>query len=137
MHLTETRDEDKPVLITHVETAPAPIDDGDVTPHVHRGLEERELSPGIHVVDTAYLDAELMVRSKRERGVELIGPAGPDAKWQATEGEGFDAQSFAIDWEHECATQGTQEHQLDTGGGQAHESGDQGQVLDEGLQSLL
>jgi len=55
-------------------------------------------------VDTAYLDAELLVTSRREYGVDLIGPTPPDYRWQSRAGEGFAARDFTIDWDHERAT---------------------------------
>jgi transposase len=103
VHLTETCEDDAPNLITHVETTPAPVADGDVTPRVHRALQQRGLLPRVHVVDTGFLDAELMVTSTREYGVDLLGPARPDVKWQAKEGKGFAASHFIIDWARQQA----------------------------------
>ncbi len=104
VHLTETCEEDSPALITHVETTPAPVADREVTRKVHEALEERDLLPEMHLVDTGFLDAELIVTSKEEYGVDLLGPARPDVKWQAKRGEGFDAASFTVDWEEQEAT---------------------------------
>jgi transposase len=103
VHLTETCDEDTPHLITHVETAPAPTADGAVTPLVHQALQQQDLLPTTHLVDTGYLDAELLASSQQEYGVDLLGPVRPDVKWQAQAGQGFDAQSFVIDWERQQA----------------------------------
>jgi transposase len=103
VHLTETCEDDAPNLITHVETTPAPMADGEVTPRVHRALQQRDLLPRVHLVDTGFLDAELLVTTKRDYGVDLLGPTRPDVKWQAKEGKGFAAQSFTIDWEQEQA----------------------------------
>jgi transposase len=102
--LTETCEPDSPNLITHVATVTAPVADGTMTPQVHADLQRRDLLPEKHIVDTGFLDAELMVASRRDYGIDLLGPARPDVKWQAREGKGFDAQSFVIDWEHEHAT---------------------------------
>jgi transposase len=103
VHLTETCDDDAPHLITHVETTSAPMADGAVTPGVHQALQEKGLLPATHVVDTGYLDAELLVTSQQDYDVDLLGPVRPDVKWQAQAGQGFDAQSFAIDWEQQRA----------------------------------
>jgi transposase len=103
VHLTETCDDETPHLITHVETTAAPVADGAVTPVVHHALQEKGLLPASHIVDTGYLDAELLVTSRQEYDVDLLGPARPDVKWQAQAGQGFDAQSFAIDWERQRA----------------------------------
>jgi transposase len=102
--VTETCADDAPNLITHVATTPAPTADGEVTPQVHRALQQQDMLPRVHLVDTGFLDAKLMVTSQRDYGVDLLGPARPDVKWQAQEGKGFDAQSFTIDWEQEQAT---------------------------------
>jgi transposase len=103
VHLTETCDDQTPHLITHVETTPAPVADGAITPVIHRALQETALLPATHLVDTGYLDAELLVTSRQDYDVDLLGPARPDVKWQARAGQGFDAQSFAIDWERQQA----------------------------------
>jgi transposase len=101
--LTETCDGDRPNLITHAATTPAPTADGEVTPRIHRTLQAKELLPAVHLVDTGFLDAELLVASRREYGVNLLGPTRPDVKWQAKEGTGFDVQRFVVDWERERA----------------------------------
>jgi transposase len=102
--LTETCEDDLPNLIIHVETTAAPTADGEVTPRVHENLRRKDLLPAVHLVDTGFLDADLIATSKRDYGVDLLGPTRPDVKWQAKEGTGFDAQRFAIDWEQERAT---------------------------------
>lgn len=103
VHLSETCEDDLPHLITHVATTSAPIADGAVTPLVHQALQAKDLLPAIHLVDTGYLDAELLAASQQEYGVDLLGPARPDVKWQAREQQGFDAQSFTIDWNQQQA----------------------------------
>ena len=82
-HLTETCDEGRPHLITHVQTMAA---------------------PAVHLVDTGYLDAELLVTTRRDFGVDLAGPARADERWQAREGKGFAAADFDVDWERKEAT---------------------------------
>jgi transposase len=104
VHVTETCDEDLPHLITHVETTAGPAADGAATPRIHQALKERDLLPSVHIVDTGFLDAELLVTSQDEYGVELLGPTRGDYRWQARAGEGFDAQHFRIDWEQQQAT---------------------------------
>jgi transposase len=104
VHLTETCEDEAPHLIVHVATTPAPVADGEVTPAIHEGLRGADLLPGKHAVDTAYVDAELLVTSRREYGVDLIGPTRPDYRWQSQAGEGFAARDFTIDWERQQAT---------------------------------
>jgi transposase len=104
VHLTETCEDDTPNLITNVETTPGPVADGAVTTSIHQALAERDLLPGLHVVDTGYLDAELLVTTPARFGVDLLGPTRKDYHWQARDGQGFDAQGFTINWDCEHAT---------------------------------
>ena len=104
VHLTETCEDDTPNLITNVATTAGPVADGAVTPDIHQELAERDLLPGCHVVDTGYLDAELLVTIPERYGVDLLGPTRKDYHWQARAGQGFDAQGFTINWDDEHAT---------------------------------
>jgi transposase len=104
VHLTETCDDDTPHLITHVATTPGPVADGEVTPQIHQTLQEKGLLPGKHMVDTGYVDAESLVTSQREYGVDLVGPTRADYKWQAKAGEGFAAGDFRVDWDAQRVT---------------------------------
>ncbi len=103
VHLSETCDDDLPRLITHVETAPGPTADGDATPIIHHALAAKGLLPGLHIVDTGYLDAELLLASRDDYGVELLGPTRRDQRWQARAKEGFGMAAFKIDWERRRA----------------------------------
>jgi len=65
VHLTETCEDDFPPLIlgsliTHMETTDGPVADGAVTPRIHQVLQALDLLPSTHIVDTGFLDAELM-----------------------------------------------------------------------------
>jgi transposase len=104
VHLTETCEDEPPHLIVQVATTPAPAADGDVTPAVHEDLRGAELLPGKPIVDTAYVDAESRVHSRREYGVDLIGPPRPDSRWQSKAGEGFAASDCTINWDRQGAT---------------------------------
>jgi transposase len=104
VHITETCEDDLPHLITNITTTPGPASDGAATPQIHAGLEQRGLLPGTHIVDTGFLDAELLVESSEHYGVDLLGPTRLDYHWQAREGAGFDAQHFQIDWDQQHAT---------------------------------
>jgi transposase len=96
--LTETCEDDPPNLVTHVETTAAPTADGEVTPRVHADLQARELLPAVHLVDTGFLDAELLVESRQQYQVDLVGPTRKDQRWQARAGEGFGIEHFAVDF---------------------------------------
>jgi transposase len=107
VHLTQTCDDETPHLITHlithVQTTPAPTADGVVTPLVHQALQRHHLLPTTQLVDTGYLDAELLAASQAEYRVDLLGPVRPDVKWHAQAGQGFDAQHVVIDWDRHQA----------------------------------
>jgi transposase len=96
VHLTETCDEENPHLITHVHTTPADVHDVNATPIVQQALQERELLPKEHLVDSAYIDASLLVSSKEKYGIDLVGPPREYASWQKLEG-GYDADMFIVD----------------------------------------
>lgn len=99
VHRTETCDDGLPPLITHVETTLASTVDGEATPRIHAALRERDLLPRTHVVDTGFLDADLLVASRREYDVDLLGPTRLDDHWQAREQPGFAVAAFHIDWD--------------------------------------
>ena len=103
MHLTETCDEQMPPLITHVETTAALIADGEATPRVHQALQDKNLLPKTHIVDTGYLDAALLVSTQQEYGVELLGPTRSDIRSSARQAEGFASENFTIDWNKQQA----------------------------------
>src|SRR4030042_6883568 len=95
VHITETCDENLPRIITHVETTLATTADGQMTTPIHEALKTKELLPADHIVDTAYLDAKLLVTSQQTYGVNLVGPTRPDTAWQArTDTKGFTAFGF-------------------------------------------
>jgi hypothetical protein len=93
-----------PHLITHVETTTGPAADGAATPQIHAALQQRGLLPGTHIVDTGFLDAQLLVESRDDYGIDLLGTTRLDYHWQAREGAGFDAQHFQVDWDQQRAT---------------------------------
>ncbi|MEJ2738184.1 MAG: IS1182 family transposase [Anaerolineae bacterium] len=91
VHLTETFDEDQPMLITNVETT-------------HQHLQEKDLLPSEHLVDAGYVDACALAEGESKYGLDLIGPVKPDLQWQAKAGEGYDLSCFVIDWEQQQVT---------------------------------
>jgi transposase len=105
VHLTETCDADAPRLITQVETTLATTADGQMTALIHAALQAKDLLPADPLVDTAYLDAELLVTSQANYGVNLVGPTRADHAWQTHQGgNGFAAKDFKIDWAQQQAT---------------------------------
>jgi transposase len=99
VHLTETCEDDQLHLITNVETTPAVAADVDQTGPIHTALAAKGLLPGDHLLDAGYVDAELIVGSRSDHGVRLVGPVRPDVSWQARDAHGFDVSHFIIDWD--------------------------------------
>jgi transposase len=104
VHLTETCEKDAPHVITHVETTSAPVSDDARTALIHEGLKQSDLLPEQHIVDTGYVDAKLLVESKQDYQIDLVGPTRRNHQWQANQQLGFDADHFLIDWQAEQAT---------------------------------
>lgn len=104
VHLTETCEEDKPHLITHVETTPAATGDVEMTGIIHQALADKDLLPGEHLVDTGYVDAEHLLSSRDQYDLDLVGPVPSDTSWQAQTGQGFDLSCFQVDWDAKRVT---------------------------------
>jgi transposase len=103
VHLTETCDEDMAHLITHVMTCPAMEQDMTSTASIHECLSAKGLLPAEHFVDSAYVDAALLVSSQCDHGVSLEGPVRGVAN-QFDRGPGFEQSDFVIDWDHKQVT---------------------------------
>ena len=86
-------------VITHVETTPAQIADADLAMPIHEALKTKGILPGEHLLDSGYVDADLLVSSQAKYGIEVIGPVRPNASWQAKAGDGYDISAFTVDWE--------------------------------------
>lgn len=98
VHLTETCDEETPHLIVHVETTPAPLHDTQVVSPIHADLAAQKRLPAEHLVDGGYVEADQLIASQQDYGVDLVGPMQIDHSWQAKAGEGFDSARFRVDW---------------------------------------
>ncbi len=104
VHLTESCDEAEIHLITQVETTLAAVSDVARTAPIHQALKEKELLPKEHLVDAGYVDAELILKSHKDYGIQLTGPVRPNSSWQATADQGFDSTHFKVDWEAQKVT---------------------------------
>ncbi|NEU80291.1 IS1182 family transposase [Nostoc sp. UIC 10630] len=103
LHLTETCDDDAPHLITNVETTSATTADVEMTQIIHQALADKNLLPDEHIVDTGYVDAQHLLTSQTELGIDIVGRVPPDSSWQAQAQLGFDASSFTVDWHNRRA----------------------------------
>lgn len=99
VHYTETCDQKKVSLITHVHTTPATIHDSQCTALIQEALGKRKLTPREHIVDAGYTDAELLVSSVQDHNITLIGPMRPQAGWQTKVAEAYRNDQFTVDWE--------------------------------------
>jgi len=104
VHVTETCDEDAPHLVTHVMTCPAMQPDMASTAEIHERLTDKSLLPAEHFVDSAYVDAALLVGSQRGHGISLEGPVRGTAKRRTEAEQAYEQRHFIIDWEHERVT---------------------------------
>lgn len=104
VHLSESCNENEIHLITQVETTLAGVTDVAMTEPIHQALKEKDLLPAEHLVDAGYVDADLIVKSRKEYELELTGPVRPNSSWQAADDQGFDNTHFKIDWETQKVT---------------------------------
>jgi transposase len=104
VHLTETCDEGEPHLISHVATTTADVHEVRCTAPIQQALAEKDLSPSEHLVDAAYIEADLLVSSREDHGIQLVGPPRPDVSWQAKAEGAYDTSHFSVDWEAQRVT---------------------------------
>jgi hypothetical protein len=99
VHLTETCGDDAVHLLTHAMTTPATVHEARCTAAIHQALLGKGLAPGEHLVDAAYVDAELLVRGREELGIDLLGPPRPNPSWQGKVEGGHTINRFEVDWD--------------------------------------
>jgi len=87
-----------------MQTTVANVQDVDMTEVIQEDLAQHHLLPNEQIVDTGYIDAELLVKSQQQYGIKLVGPVLSDNSWQAKEDKGFDVAHFQIDWQNLQAT---------------------------------
>jgi hypothetical protein len=104
VHVTETCDKDDVHIVTHVMTTTADVHEARCTTPIHRALVDQGLPPDEHLVDAAYVDAELLVSSQHEHGIDLVGPPRSDSSWQTKVEGAYDAGRFTVDWEAQRVT---------------------------------
>lgn len=104
VHLTETCETRQVHLITNVHTTKAHLSDVDQTELIHQSLADKELLPSQHIVDAGYVDGALLVESKREHKIDLIGPVRDNVSWQSKNPQAYDLSKFKIDWKTHTVT---------------------------------
>ena len=100
-HVSESCDDDTPHLITHVTTTTANQHEVNATEAIHQALVDKGLPPGQHLVDSAYVEAGLLLNSREKHGIVMVGPTRKNASWQARTEGAYDHYQFEIDWESE------------------------------------
>src|SRR5918999_2319037 len=94
VHLTETCDADHPDLMTQVMTTPATTPDSVMGPAIQQDLAERDVLPGTHVLDSGYVDADLLVTAQTPHQIDVVGPPFGSYSRQRRGGEGDYLQAF-------------------------------------------
>jgi transposase len=100
VHVSETCEPTAPHLLTHVHTTTAAVHEAQCTAPIHQALGAKDLPPSEHLVDAAYIDAELLVSSGTAYGITLRGPARPNPNWQTKVTGAYTLADFTVDWEH-------------------------------------
>jgi transposase len=103
VHLTETCDAGQPDLITQLITTPATTPDCVMGPTIHHDLAQRDLLPGTHLLDSGYVDADLLVTAQTMHQIDVVGPPFGSYSRQRRAGQGYDLQAFVLDWDAQQA----------------------------------
>ena len=101
VHLSETCEDDMPHLITHVQTTTAAVHEAQCTAAIHQALVKKALPPDEHIVDSAYIDADLLVQSQSQHEITLVGPTRANNTWQTKTEGAYTADQFVINWEQQ------------------------------------
>jgi transposase len=99
VHVSETCGLDEPHLLTHVHTTRASVHEAMCPDAIEGALFAKALPPDEHLVDAAYVSADLLVKSHEEYGIALLGPTRPDANWQSRVEGAYRTDDFRLDWE--------------------------------------
>ncbi len=80
VHLSESCEDDAVHLLTHAMTTSATVHEARCTAAIHQALAGKGLVPGEHLVDAAYVGAELLVRgvpsTYRRKVAKVVDDAG-------------------------------------------------------------
>jgi transposase len=101
VHVSETCEPTAPHLLTQVYTRPATVHEAMCTGAIEQALVAKALPPEEHLVDAAYISAELLVSSRQTYGIELRGPTRQNASWQTKVDGAYSLDRFTVDWERQ------------------------------------
>lgn len=98
-HLSETCDAGYPDLITQTLTTLSTTQDSVMGPTIQEDLAQRDLLPGTHLVDTGYVNAELLVTAQSRHHIDVVGPPLASYSHQSQSGQGYGLEAFELDWD--------------------------------------
>jgi transposase len=101
VHVSETCEPTTPHLLTHGHTTPATVHEAQCTTPIQQALVDKDVPPSDHLVDAAYISAELLVQSRDEQGIILRGPTRPSQGWQMQVAGAYPPDQFEVDWERQ------------------------------------
>lgn len=104
VHLSEVCEDQQPHLITQVHTTPATVPDCMALADIHHALQQVELVPDTHYVDSGYTGAKQLMDARQDYQIEVFGPVPTNQRWQSAQGKGFDLSHFKVDWQSQQVT---------------------------------
>jgi len=105
VHLTETCEEKRPHLITHVATTAATTTDEAMTETIHADAAADRSHPASTLARVLALSRHRSwSRASNTTAFCVIGPGHPDVKWQANTDDGIDVSQFRLDWDQKPPT---------------------------------
>lgn len=99
-HQSETCDDSVPIVIVHVLTRPAPVQDIDAVDDIHAGLAASGLKPVEHLVDSGYVTPDVIHHTAQQWSIALIGPVRADPRGRP----GFTKEDFHVNWDDHTVT---------------------------------
>jgi len=102
VHVSETCEPTAPHLLTQVYTTPATVHEAMCTDPIEQALVDKEVPPQEHLVDAAYISADLLVHSRQTHGIDLLGPTRQNASWQTKVDGAYSVDQFTVDWEQQA-----------------------------------
>jgi hypothetical protein len=93
-HQTETCDAQRPNVVVHVVTTPAPEQDVGVVEEIHAALVGQGIAPEEHFLDGGYVTPEMVDRASEAYGITIVGPVRLDPR--AAERLGFAKEDFHV-----------------------------------------
>jgi len=95
----QTCEDDEPHFMVAVVSTDATTADGSVIEELHADEAAHEMLPHQHLVDTGYVDADVLAGSQMRYHVDLVGPVIPDTSWASQAADRFEHSDFLIDWQ--------------------------------------